>query len=506
MGLFAFSVIHRFTPGGRYRWGMSDVPFGFSSDDPDDPNDPKNRGEGGDGEGSDPFGFGAFGLPGGGGASFDPTQLGQMLSQFGQMLSGMGGAMASGETQGAVNYALASKTAKAALKTSETVTPEHTRAVEDAVRLAEMWMDENTTLPTGVQMTEAWSPAQWIDATIDNWQRLCDPVANQMATMWAKALPPEAQQMAGPLMGMITQMSGAAYGQQLGQALGSLSTTVLTSTEIGLPLGRVGTAALLPTAIATFGEGLDQPRSEVMLFLAAREAAHHRLFSHVPWLASRLFDAVEAYARGITMDFSAIEEAARDFDPSSLSDPEALQGLLAQGTFEPKDTPEQKAALERLEVLLALVEGWVSTVVSNSLRDRIPGADALGETLRRRRASGGPAEQTFATLVGLELRPRKLREAAALWTRLTTDLGIDKRDEVWAHPDLLPDSSDLDNPAGFIDRILGGDDSDFDPIAQLEKLEEQERKDREKAAGEKSDGEKSDGEEPDEGKPDAGKP
>ena len=333
---------------------MSDTPFGFSNNDPDDPDDKgddKSSGKGGAGDGSDPFS--AFGLPGGGGGDFDPSQLGEMLSQFGQMLSGMGGAMASGATgegQGAVNYELASKTAKGTLKSTAPVTAEHTQAVVDAVRLAELWMDENTTLPTGVQLTEAWTPAQWIDATIDSWKRLCDPVANQMASMWTKGLPPEAQQMAGPMMGIITQMSGSAYGQQLGQALGQLATTVLTSTEIGLPLGRVGTAALLPTAIATFGEGLDQPRSEVLLFLAAREAAHHRLFNHVPWLSSRLFDAVEAYARGITMDFSAIEEAARNFDPSSLADPEALQGLLAQGTFEPKDTPEQKAVLDALHL------------------------------------------------------------------------------------------------------------------------------------------------------------
>ncbi|MCK5756265.1 MAG: zinc-dependent metalloprotease, partial [Mycobacterium sp.] len=87
---------------------------------------------------------------------------------------------------------------------------------------------------------------------------------------------------------------------------------------------------------------------------------------------------------------------------------------------------------------------------------------ALSETLRRRRATGGPAEQTFATLVGLELRPRKMREAAELWTRLTEAVGSDARDGVWQHPDLLPDSSDLDEPAGFIDRMIGGDTSGMD--------------------------------------------
>jgi len=108
--------------------------------------------------------------------------------------------------------------------------------------------------------------------------------------------------------------------------------------------------------------------------------------------------------------------------------------------------------------------------VNAALGDRLPGAAALGETLRRRRATGGPAEQTFATLVGLELRPRKLREAAALWERLTQAAGVDARDALWQHPDLLPDSEDLDDPAGFIDRVIGGDTSGIDEaIAEFER-------------------------------------
>jgi putative hydrolase len=273
---------------------------------------------------------------------------------------------------------------------------------------------------------------------------------------------------------MMSQMGGMAFGSQLGQALGKLSREVLTSTDIGLPLGPKGVAALMPEAIESLAEGLEQPRSEIMTFLAAREAAHHRLFSHVPWLASQLLNAVEAFAKGMKIDMSGIEDLAQGFNPASLTDPSQMEQLLNQGIFEPKATPEQTAALERLETLLALIEGWVQTVVVDALGDRIPGTSALSETLRRRRATGGPAEQTFATLVGLELRPRKLREAAVLWERLTQAVGADARDAVWQHPDLLPSAEDLDEPAGFIDRMIGGDTSGMDEaihkaIADLQK-------------------------------------
>jgi len=189
----------------------------------------------------------------------------------------------------------------------------------------------------------------------------------------------------------------------------------------------------------------------VRLYLALREVAQQRLFSGVPWLRARLVGAVEEYARGVRVDQARIEEAMRDVDPQN---PAALQEALSSGVFEPVTTPEQQTALARLETLLALVEGWVDAVVSAAADPRMPSAASLREAVRRRRAIGGPAEKTFATLVGLEMRPRRLRDAAALWG-LAGRQGVTERDALWGHPDLLPTSDDLDDPEAFIDRAFG---------------------------------------------------
>jgi len=223
---------------------------------------------------------------------------------------------------------------------------------------------------------------------------------------------------------------------------------VVSSTDVGLPLGPEGTAALLPAGVAAFGAGLSVDADQVRLFLALREAAHHRLFAHVPWLRAHLLSTVEDYARGITVDASQLREAMPQIDPAN---PEAMRDALSGAAlFQPEDTPQQKAALNRLETALALVEGWVDTVVDAAAQDRLPQAGALAEAVRRRRATGGPAEHTFATLVGLELRPRRSREAAAIWRGLTEARGVEGRDAVWAHPDLLPTAEDFDDPDGFI--------------------------------------------------------
>ncbi|KAA0117953.1 zinc-dependent metalloprotease [Mycolicibacterium sp. P9-22] len=440
---------------------MADLPFGFSHGDDPDPDKRKKDPSG------DPFGLG--------GEGFDMSDLGQIFTRLGEMFSGTGAMAPGGQQSGPVNYDLARQLATSSIGFVAPIPESTTSAITDAVRLAETWLDGATALPAGTTRTVAWTPTEWLDNTLDTWKRLCDPVAEQISTVWASALPQEAQAMAGPLLAMMSQMGGMAFGSQLGQALGKLSKEVLTSTDIGLPLGPKGVAALMPEAVDALTEGLEQPRSEVLTFLAAREAAHHRLFSHVPWLSSQLLSAVEAFAKGMKIDMSGIEDMAQGFNPASLADPAAMEQLLSQGMFEPKATPEQTAALERLETLLALIEGWVQTVVIAALGDRLPGTEALSETLRRRRGTGGPAEQTFATLVGLELRPRKMREAAALWEKLTEAVGSDARDAVWQHPDLLPGAADLDEPAAFIDRAIGGDTSGIDQL--LEDLERNERPD-----------------------------
>ncbi len=380
--------------------------------------------------------------------------LGSALHRLGDLLAGQ---------SGPVNWKLARETALQAITDPGTIAAE-TAEVTEAMRLADVWLDPTTALPSGVSASEAWSRRRWVEATLPAWSQLCDPVAARVVDAMGGALPEEMSQAAGPLIGVFRQVGGVMFGAQVGQALGGLAGEVVSATDVGLPLGPPGLAALLPANVTAFGDGLGVPADEVRIFLALREAAHHRLFGHVPWLKAHLYDAVAAYASGITVDTGGIEEAMQGLDPQN---PESLQQALSGGLFRPKNTPGQDAALTRLETAVALVEGWVDVVTAAAASGQLPSLDSLRETVRRRRAGGGPAEQTFATLVGLELRPRRLREAARLWITVASARGTQGRDALWEHPDLLPTSADLDDPEGFAARTGGTpiDLSDLGPSA-----------------------------------------
>ena len=405
--------------------------------------------------------FGALFGPAAGGAGM--PDLGALMGQIQAMMQ---------PYDGPLNWDAATDMARRQVATEKDPSPTQKQQdqVADAVRLADLWLDETTEFGSGVQSTAAWSRAEWIVGTIDRWKRLVEPIAESSVSSLGNALPAEAQGMTGPIVGMLGKAVGAMLASQVGEGLGALAGEVLSASDVGLPLGEPGKAALVMENVKDFAGGLDVSEEDVLLYLALREAAHQRLFARVPWLREHLLGAVAEYAQGIEVNTanlqSSLEEKMRGID---MNNPDSMRELMEGGMFDMEQSPGQQAALEKLEVTLALVEGWVDEVVSQATAERMPNATKLQEAVRRRRAAGGPAEDTFAALVGLELRPRRLRDASTLWGSLRTRQGAEARDGVWMDPALLPTAADLDDPLGFREGASAPEEmseEDFDAALQ----------------------------------------
>ena len=404
-----------------------------------------------------------------------------------QMMMGQVQAMFASTDEGPFNVALATDTARKTVSAAgdASVSDATVRQVAQAAQVAELWLDEVTAFEAPGITTHAWSRAEWVEATMPTWRTLVEPVAEgvgravgdamrtQMKELGDGAALPEGLLPAGmdpsALIGqmepMMAKMSGSMFGLQVGQALGTLATETVSGTEVGLPLVADRSVVLLPANVEAFAEGLGVDLDQVRLYLAVREAARVRLFSEVPWIGPQLLAAVRDYARDISIDTDRIESALTSVD---TSDPTALQSALQDQLFRPEPSGSQRAALGRLETYLALVEGWVDVVADRATRGHLPQAAALGEAVRRRRATGGPAEKAFSGLVGLELRPRRLRDAANLWAALEDRHGQQGRDDAWGHPDVAPTAADLDDPLGYVDRVGTSGDADLD--AALDQL------------------------------------
>lgn len=456
--------------------------FSFPNDDDRDRDDDRDGGRGdGDGRndrGGDPFGQFGFAFGNGGSANFSGN-LGDILGQFGEMLSGMSqqgqpGQKAEKPKRDPVNYDVALRTARRSIKEPKGMTANDRTAVTESTRLANLWLDDASSLPDSGARAEAWSADEWLTNTLPTWKRLVSPVAEHMDRAQLDAMPEQAREIFGPITQMLGHFNSMNFGAKLGQALGDLANQALTGNDFGLPVAPSGVIGIVPKNIEPISDQLSVPGQEVLVYISAREAARQRLFTHVPWLVERIVSSVEEYSMGLELDTSHIEEQLRNLDLES-GDPaklqEAMQGMQDMD-MSPRVTSRNAAAASRLETLLALVEGWVEVVVEDALKERIPSTAALTESWARRRATGGSAEHAFNNIVGIELGAPKTNEAAELWRRATTAVGVDRRDKVWDHPDFLPTAEHLDNPAAFIDTLLDeAPDADFDQeIAKLEEM------------------------------------
>lgn len=387
----------------------------------------------------------------------DPAQLSAMLGQLRAAMNQMA------TEDGSVNWKLASDQARAlAAGGSTPVSDDARKELANALSIATLWLNQATTIAELTQEPKLLSRELWVQDAMPLFQALASPVAERMSAALSESLRESApDELSGVLSNagsMMKSLGGALFAMQLGQSLGKLSAEVLTGGDIGLPIFAEQRAAFVTQNLSAYVNELDVESDQVFIYLAVRELAHARLFKQSKWLREHVINQITQYAAEIKIDTEHIQEMTRDFDPNDTA---ALQEAFQSGAFIAARNDEQNRALESIENILALIEGWVDAVTDQATA-LLPKSIAIGEAVRRRRASGGPAEKTFGTLIGLELRPRRLREAATLWREIGHRLGNEKRDALWEHPDLLPSAEEIVNPELLFARLSGQGGDNFD--------------------------------------------
>lgn len=397
-----------------------------------------------------------------------------MFENMGRMLRN------AGKNTGSVDWQSARDSVKRTLKNDAAVTDRDSQTMKIATELADLWLDSATAFPQSDANFSLLTKQQWIDQTFESWKTIVEPVAEGVSGAMTGLLPdsqdgrkfeiPEEfiaglpdevaanlretlastdfAALAAPIMAMAKSMGATMYGAQFGEALGNMSNEVLSTTDIGIPLTDNQVSGYVAANVNEFSKSLGIDESDVRIYIALRERAHSRLFANAPWLSSQILAAISSYAKGVRIDTTRIQDAIAGIDPSN---PESIQSSITPDLFEPVLTDAQKQAHQRLEQLLALIEGWVSCVVTQAISNRLASSTALDEAFRRRRAAGGPAEKLFGSLIGLELRPKRMREANNLWQELTELKGQTDRDDIWQHPDLLPSLDDLADVPGYLE-------------------------------------------------------
>ncbi|BDR54348.1 hydrolase [Bombiscardovia apis] len=410
-----------------------------------------------------------------GGQLPNPTEVKAMLSAFTAGGLNTPGDMKQSVEEGPINVKLAKAIAQGRVQAKDsdsTVSAAQAEQVTQAMSQANLWLDAVCSFDPAPGQAQTLTRSSWVDGTLDSWAKFAAPVASSMNKALLEVLGsrfgdlPEGEvsgMFAGPIpipmpeglkdpKTLISLLGNTSFAMQLGQAAGDMSSEVHGSFDQGVALLSNPAGGLISQNIREYATSLEIDEGEVMNFLALNEAAHARLYAAVPWLMPRFEALIGKYARGVNIDLEAMQD---QIDQAVSLDPESMAGAINLGKVGVQDTPEQEEAMRSLETLLAQVDGWVDCVVWRSGMAYLPHLEQLREMMRRQRAVGGPAERTFGTLMGLQLRPKRLREAAEVWEHISNQSSASERDTMWSHPDLLPalpeenseDAADIDAQA-----------------------------------------------------------
>ena len=386
----------------------------------------------------------------------DPATLQALVKQLQQAIS-----QGDSQTTGGVNWSAASTQALTMAREHSHVISDVTKTeLSEAARMADLWLDGATSLSALAAAPKIISREVWVQDALPLFQEIASPVAERVAKALTENLeenlPEELGSLAKGAGGIMRSAGGALFAMQLGNALGRLSQEVLSGGDIGLPFYAESRPALVAQNVSVFVRENELVQDQANIYLSVREIAFARLFKHSRWLRDEIISQITQYSKGIVIDGDKMRELATEITAENAA---SLRAALESGELLATRTESQLESLQKIEHLLALIEGWVDVVTANATK-LLPSSPQIAEVIRRRRATGSPAQSTFGTLVGLELRPKRVREVSAFWIAVTESIGYEKRDATWDHPDLLPTVSDIDNIEEYLKRIQSTDELD----------------------------------------------
>lgn len=408
-----------------------------------------------------------------------PEEVARLLQTFGGagMVEQMRNLLT--QPQGPVNWDLARRVAfQIASPEDRGPTAEEEARLRDGQDLAEHWLDEGTLpAPPDAGRLAVISRSQWVEAALAGLRTLVEPVATASTGALADLVQEQVGQVDGELTdllggmqdpaAMIRPLGAVLTGLQAGQVIGQLSQQLLGQYELGIPTAERATAYHLAINVAETFDGWELDATEVAVVLALHEGAYRRVYHAVPWLQGHVELLVSRFAAGVEVDADRLMRMAQEFmvgvDPD---DPESMQQALQRAAqFRLEPTAAQLRVLERLQGVVCLVQAWVRREIQRIASGRLPNLARIDEVLRRRRASTGDGERLLAQLLGLDLKPDDETLGDRFVETVERARGPEGLRRALAHPENLPGTGELADPARWLTRMAAGEEVPDDPSA-----------------------------------------
>jgi coenzyme F420 biosynthesis associated uncharacterized protein len=329
--------------------------------------------------------------------------------------------------------------------------------LEAITRAATVEAEEFSGLIAGsVADVRAVTRAQWVEANIESFRFVMNPLAKKMGGGGLAGLPlPPGADLAGSMGAagnVLQQITGVFMGLQTGFVLGYMGKSVIGQYELPLPVPQPTRLLYVVSNLHEMERDWQLDPKQLRYWIALHEITHHLEFSK-PWVQTyfrsqlkTLIDSLDFDPNNMGAAFQGLEMLDPDALQSALSDPDQL--------IRAAWTPLSKDAMSRVQAFMTLAEGY-ATFVMDAVGARLLSDHArLKEAMERRRQSLSPGDALFERLLGLELKRRQYEEGVKFCRYVAGVRDIESLNRAWENPETLPTTEELADPDQWIARVL----------------------------------------------------
>lgn len=385
-------------------------------------------------------------------APADPSTTPDRVAASGSTVSGdtatdpaTAGPSAPGGASGAayVDYAFAKRAGRAVVSAGPSVTRDEAAAIVADLKAAAAEAVEPVATTSGLSAPQdAAAPlvvdrGGWIDANVDSFRALLEPVVAKLA----------AKKPANP-NGTAAAIGSKVTGAEMGGLLAFLSSKILGQYDLA-PGGTPRLLLVAPNIVATERRLEVDPR-DFRRWVAMHEETHRVQFTAVPWLRGHLI----ARSQQLALDLAPTpEEMGKRFEQLARKLPEVFTS--GEGLTQVLATPEQREQIAELTAVMSLLEGHADVVMDDVGPAVIPSVDEIRRKFNERRASAVGIDRLLRKLLGLEAKMRQYRDGAVFVRAVTDQVGRDAFNTVWTSPETLPRAAEILDPGAWVRRVHG---------------------------------------------------
>ena len=304
-----------------------------------------------------------------------------------------------------------------------------------------------TKLPYPMEQIFAFDRVDWINANIESFKVMFEPIEKLNLA--------DNNKVPNTLGAIWTGLNQTVLSAEMGFLLGYLARRVLGQYDLALlgrePLETTGKLYFVQPNIRNLERNLRLPSDQFRLWLALHETTHAFEFEAHPWLRGYMNGMLEEYFTFLSND---VEYLKRGFEAIRMFWDRARDNSgEASSWIEMVMTHEQRQLFNKMQAMMAVVEGYSNHVMNAVGRDLMPDFTTISHRFEQRQRNRTNAEQLFARLTGLDLKLEQYRLGEQFINEVVMRRNHDFARRVWHGPDSLPTLDELRRPEQWIMRM-----------------------------------------------------